>query len=310
MTALEEPVRTVAEPLPEPAPPAASTLPPTRAATRAARLELTRLARVGLLVIVGIVAGIVLWLVVLSGFAQARTQRALEQQLAGQLRDGTAPVNLPLAPGTPMAILEVPSIGLHEVVVAGTRAQQLADGPGHLRTSAFPGQPGVSVLLGRRTAYGGPFGGLSRLSPGDEVRVTTGQGVTEFRVVSVERFGADDAAAFSSSTSALLLVTADPPLVASGRLVVRAEPVGDLHEPGLRGLQPAPGTDELGLAGISLAAVGLLVWLELLVLALGVTVLLALRWRPWPTWVIATPLLLATAWLTVEHLSLLLPAML
>lgn len=313
MTALEDPVQTVPEPVVQPLPgtvlaeqPVAQRPP----VARPSRLEPRRLARTGLLVIVGVVGGIVLWLVLLSGFTQARTQRALEQELASQLRDGTAPVNLPLVPGTPLAMLDIPSIGLHEVIVAGTRAPQLADGPGHLRTSAFPGQPGVSVVLGRRTAYGGPFGGLSRLSPGDEVRVTTGQGETQYRVVSVERYGGDDAAAFASATSALLLVTADPPLLASGRLVVRAEPVSSLREPGLRGVQPAPATDELGLAGSSLAAVGVLVWLELLVLVLGATVLLALRWRPWPTWVIATPLLLATAWLTIEHLSLMLPAML
>jgi LPXTG-site transpeptidase (sortase) family protein len=271
-------------------------------------LDPWRLVKVGLLSLVGAGLLLLVWLVLLSSLVHARSQRALEQRFVSELVDGVAPVNLPVAPGTPIAVLRVPAIGLDEVVVAGSRSRQLMSGPGHLRTSAFPGQPGASVLFGRSAAYGGPFARLGDLSPGDPIEVTTGQGTVIYRVSTVTRHSGTDASAFVAPRDSLLLVTASPRLVASGRLVVTAEPDGPLHEPGAAVVQPPATNDELGLGGSSLAVVGLLVWLEVLVLVLVAGVVLAFRWRRWPTWVIVAPVVGVAGWLTFEYLSLLLPA--
>jgi sortase A len=281
---------------------------PRQTVPKGSSIDTRRVVRIGLTTVVAAGLMLLLWLVVLSGLMHSRTQRALEQRFAVELLDGTAPVNQPIAPGTPIALIEAPSIGLREVVVEGSRSRQLAGGPGHLRTSALPGQPGVSVIFGRSTAYGGPFSRLGQLEVGDALEVTTGQGIVSYRVSSVEAYSGTDAAAFNSPANALLLVTAHPRLIGSGRLVALAEPDGPLHPRGAQVVQPAATNDELGLEGSSLAAVGLLVWLEVLLLAIGVTALLAFRWRAWPTWVIAVPVIAATSWLTIEYLSLLLPA--
>lgn len=248
------------------------------------------------------------WLVGLSHLAHARSQEGLERRFRSELANGVAPVNQPIPSGSPIALLEIPALGLREVVVEGTRSAQLASGPGHLRTSALPGQPGVSVLLARRTTFGAPFRRLSDLVVGDSVRVTTGQGVTDYRIVAVTTHPADDASAFVAEPDALLLVTSDPALVASRRVTARAVPVDGVQPGGTRVAQVALSADELGLAGSSRAAVGVLVWLELLVAAAAGGLVLFRRWRRWPAWVLAAPVVGACAWQLCAQLSLLLPA--
>ena len=84
-----------------------------------------------------------------------------------------------LAPGTPVAVLSIPEIGLNAVVLEGTSSEVMEGGPGHLRDTQMPGQAGYSEIYGRRAAYGGPFARLSSLNPGQIFTVTTGQGVTK-----------------------------------------------------------------------------------------------------------------------------------
>ncbi|MFD1273890.1 sortase domain-bontaining protein [Streptomyces kaempferi] len=61
-----------------------------------------------------------------------------------------------LAPGTPVALIDIPAAHLHQVVLEGTDSGVLTDGPGHRRDTPLPGQSGTSVLMGRAAAYGGP----------------------------------------------------------------------------------------------------------------------------------------------------------
>ena len=68
------------------------------------------------------------------------------------------------------------------VVVEGTSASNLLAGPGHLPDSPLPGQVGESILMGRSTTAGAPFGGITRLRRGDVITVTTGQGTFRFTV--------------------------------------------------------------------------------------------------------------------------------
>ena len=82
-----------------------------------------------------------------------------------------------MSPGTPVAALSIPRLGLDQaVVVEGTSAQDLTLGPGHRRDTVLPGQTGVSVIYGRRVSFGGPFEHLMQLQVGDVITTTTGQG--------------------------------------------------------------------------------------------------------------------------------------
>jgi sortase A len=274
----------------------------------ASSLSWVAVMRRGLLVLACTVVAFVVWLVVIAGLSYDRAQQGLERELSAALVDAVAPVNQPFTQGEPLALLEIPSLDLRQIVVSGSGARQTVTGPGHLRTSALPGQPGVSVILGRRASFGGPFGSIGTLQAGDIISTTTGQGVAEYEVVSNGVYDGDDAAAFVADGDALLLVTSAPALVASQRLVVVAEPTGELFEPGARVPQTPVTPAELGLGGDAGAAVGLLIWLEIAALAMVAAVVMMRRWLRWPAWVIVTPVLAAVGWMVFEQVALLLPA--
>ena len=197
-----------------------------------------------------------------------------------------------LTPGSPVAILTIPEIGLNAVVLEGTSGAVLEGGPGHLRDTQLPGQVGFSEILGRRAAYGGPFARLSSLSPGQVFSVTTGQGVFRYRVLDVRRAG-DPVPTVSSGQVRLILATADGPAFAPAG-VVRID-ANLISKP-----QPAPAMvvsaadiepSELVLGVDSLAWAQLVLWGQGLVLAAAGMGWLGSRWGRWQTWAVAVPVL-------------------
>src|SRR5262249_17983129 len=115
--------------------------------------------------------GFVVDLVLLGGLRHARDQRVAYAHLRFALKEPSAPGgqtgpagHLPTL-GTRVAWLELPQLGVHEVVFEGTTAGVLRSGPGHRRDTPLPGQAGTSVIFGRRAAFGGPFKDLDRMEP-------------------------------------------------------------------------------------------------------------------------------------------------
>src|SRR5262249_39908167 len=100
----------------------------------------------------------------LVAYANFRKDLALGTAPTGQTKPTDANTLLDL--GTPIAVLSIPKVGLHEVVFEGTTGAVLEKGPGHLRETPLPGQAGTSVIMGRATMFGGPFGKLASLLPG------------------------------------------------------------------------------------------------------------------------------------------------
>jgi len=135
-------------------------------------------------------------LAVVSWVGYEADQQRLYAELRGELANATAPTGQGdpealaegdvalLAPGTPVAHLAIPAIGLETVVVEGTASGVTASGPGHRRDTVLPGQPGTSVIMGRKDTYGGPFSRLHELSTGDVITVVTGQGEHTYEVIS------------------------------------------------------------------------------------------------------------------------------
>jgi sortase A len=269
--------------------------------------DLRRAFRRGLLLLGLFVGGFLLYLFGVSTLIHARAQTGLERRFQSELANAAAPVNQPVAIGAPIAVLEIPDLGLHEVVIEGSTSTQLAKGPGHLRTSALPGQPGTSIVLCRRAAFSGPCGDLDALAPGDAINITTGQGVVGFRVAESRVYAASDARAFEGRGHSLVLVTMDTPYFGGRRLVIVAEPVGELQARGTRTPAAPLSADELGLAGDRAGAALLLVWLEVLALVAAAVVVLFRRWRRGSAYLIALPPLVASTWLVYEQLARLLP---
>jgi len=192
------------------------------------------------LIVLSLVAGtMALHLVVFSSLQHHSAQQRGYAAFRRAVAEGTAPagptdaLGRPLRHGTPVAYLEIPAIGVHEVVGEGTTAADLTAGPGHRRDTPLPGQRGTSVVLGRQASYGGPFNRLGDLRVGATINATTGQGVARFTVVSLRRGGEPTPAPLRQGAGRLLLVSAaGPSYIPSQILRVDA----DLTSPAL----PAP----------------------------------------------------------------------
>lgn len=246
--------------------------------------------------------------------AQGRSFAKFRAQLAG----GTAPIGptdtngheVPI--GAPIAYLEIPSIGLDEVVGQGTTAGALFDGPGHRRDTPLPGQAGTSIVFGRRAAFGGPFADIDQLKPEAMIKVTTGQGLFTFRVLGVRREGAAAPPPPAAGAGRLTLVTAEgSAFLPSGVLRVDAELVGEAvigPAPLITALAlPAP---ERVMALDSRTLWALALWLQALIaLALG----LVWTWHRWgraQAWVVFVPPLLLVGLFASGEAARLLPNLL
>lgn len=274
--------------------------PPPAASPRPA----LRSAGISLLLLGVLVLGFAGYLYGLSGVQEARSQAVMFTQLQNQLANQVAPLG-PTTPGSPVAILTIPSIGVRDlVVVQGTSPQSLTLGPGHRRDTPMPGQGGVSAIYGRVATFGAPFARLAELQPGSFITVTTGQGVSTYTVAAVTDGGQviDD-----PWPNRLVLMTASSPIVPSSFIEVDARLPGSPRPS--PGVAPVISSSELPMAGdhSALALTEVMEWaLALAVVAAGAT-FAALRWSPWPAYLAAAPLILAVLWNLYQSLAMLLP---
>ncbi|WP_255768155.1 sortase [Pseudarthrobacter sulfonivorans] len=253
--------------------------------------------------------------VIISQVQHATTQARLFEEFRTSLAEGSAPLGQTdhegalVSPGTPLAFLAIPALGLNETVVEGTTSRELMDGVGHRRDTPLPGQSGTSVLMGRAAAYGGVFGQLSRLATGERFTVTTGLGEAEYEVTGQRRAGDPGPPLLAGYEGRLTLTTAaghaflpDEVLRLDAKLVSKALPKAApvLHAASLQASELPLGSDTSDL-------VGLLVCLELLVLAALGAVWSWYRWGQRETWLVFLPVLGVLSVLTGQQISLLLP---
>ena len=272
------------------------------------RLDAMRIAGYGLTIFGLAVVAYALYLFGLSRLEYGRSQRHLVQSLSQQLAQGNAPIGGRIAEGTPVAILEIPRLHVRVAIVEGTSGSLLKQGPGHLRTSPFPGQRGSSVVMGRRIGFGGPFRNLGDLRKGDTIRTITGQGRAVYVVSSVRAAKRDGTDVLGKSAgNQLALVTSSPEVRAQRRLVV----TGTLRSPPV--LTPAGrpteiSRNELGLQGDGSAVLPLLLWVELLALAAVGAAWLYRRWPRWSTYLVTTPVLALLVLQVFDNLTPMLPS--
>jgi sortase A len=249
------------------------------------------------------VLGFLAFLYGISDLQQHRTQTTLYKSFRGQLATATAPISEPLPVGKPMAVLTIPRLHVRQVVVEGTTSRELDNGPGHRRDTPLPGQPGVSVLLGRRATYGAPFARITDVVAGDMIGVVTGQGASNYRVLDVrsDRSPAPTAAGFNR----LSLVTANSSFTPSRPVIVDA--VLTTLPLGGEAARPPIAADERSMAGDSSAAGPLLLWSQLLLLASVGTVWLYARWTRPAAYLVSTPVLLVLGWQVCIWVSRILP---
>jgi sortase A len=181
--------------------------------------------------LVGVGALIVLFLVYLYAFTPltaARNQQRLTQSLVGhpltlyKLVDGASPPE-----GSAIGVLTIPALHLDQIVVQGTSAADLMNGPGLMPGSALPGSLGNSVIAARRVTFGGPFGAANTLKVGAKIQVVDGAGTFTYKVTRVHTVVAGERDVVLPTTdNRITLVTANSTTVPSGRLVVQGKLVG------------------------------------------------------------------------------------
>ena len=253
-------------------------------------------------------------LTVISQFQHVTAQRSLYAALRLSLAAGSAPIGQTdvngqlVVPGTPIALLQIPAIGVDEVVVEGATSSQTRRAVGHSRDSPFPGQPGVSVLMGRQAAYGGVFGDLDRLRSGDLITVTTGQGISQYRVIG-PRTGTVELPGLGADQGRLMLISASGlPFMPDGTVRVDAALVTKAFP------RPTPvfssgalTSQEKPMAGDDSHAV-LLSWLLELLVVIAVGAVVAWhRWDRRAAWIIFLPLILVTSLACADRICDLLP---
>jgi sortase (surface protein transpeptidase) len=271
-----------------------------------------------LIAVAAIFFGLVINVVLVSPLSHVAHQDAAFNAFRQQLAEGTAPVSeldgegKVLAPGSPVALLDIPSIGVREVVGEGATAGDLMAGPGHRRDTVLPGQEGVSVLLGRAGAYGGPFGRIQELAPGQTFSVLTGQGKHTFRVIGV-RYAKDLAPPpLAAGASRLVLTTArGPAFMPTGVARVDAELISKVAPAGVRVTNAAMrGAANDPLASDSSTVWALVMWLQaMVVVALG-AVWSFYRWGRRQAWIVFAPTMAAVAFQVADQVTLLLPNLL
>jgi len=321
----EPAVESVAEPIAPPAPEAATQPAPAeagsvvesqpaatapqpspdalRAAMRQGRgLRIVRMVSTAASLLAVLILGWAVYAFGLSGLQEQHSQAGLYRLLAQQLAQATAPV-APAPDGAPLMILDIPRLGLHQtVVVEGTTGADLARGPGHVRYTVLPGQPGVSVLMGRRGTFGAPFAGLPELRIGDKINITTGEGSYTY---TVNAFGQGGKPAVDAFPNRLVLATGDSTWIPTHAVYVGARLDG----------QPDAGSGQTGartdldkpLASDTDAWPPLQLWALALALAVVATVVLAVVWNRRAAYLSMAPVLAALLWCVYENATVLLP---
>jgi sortase A len=247
----------------------------------------------------------------LAGFSRVEMSRA-QTHLIGALNGvggyasftGVVP-----AEGEPAGVITIPAIGLNDVVVTGTSAQDLEEGPGYLLGSAPPGTRGNTVIAGKRASFGAPFGDIGALRPNDSIVVVSSLGSFTYKVASAGSAlpGWRDPAG-PEDQAQLTLVTADSSLFPDGLEYVVATLVGKpVAYVSARAIVPPSGN--FGLSGDGGLLLPTFIWFLLLAgVSVGTVIAIGRCRKRMVVYVLATPLILALCMLVFHDLSGLLPA--
>ena len=257
---------------------------------------------VSVLLLAALIVGFLGYLFTASGIQEKGAQSRLYSTFATELGQDIGPLG-PTGPGAPVAVLDIASIGVRNVVVVeGTTPENLTAGPGHLRNTPLPGQLGLSVIYGRRATFGAPFAGLHRLRLGDKITTYTQQGKSVYKVVAI---GDSQEPVKDTTLNRLALLTASSPDVPAFYLEVDADLVTTAHNGPVQ--MPVLGPSERALAGDPGALVLTMIWgLALAIVAVS-GAYAAARWSPWPVYLIMAPAVLAIVWNLYENVAALLP---
>jgi LPXTG-site transpeptidase (sortase) family protein len=319
VTVIEEPLAP-SRPIDDSTAPPVDSGPPANETSSSATRDnpVRQVAATAMIVLTALVAVFAFDLFVIGGLHHRSAQKRAFDTFRYEVAQGTAPLGQTdrtghlLALGTPVALLNIPEIHVHEVVGEGTTGGVLMDGPGHRRDTPLPGQAGTSVVFGRAAAYGGPFRHLHELQRGMTFTVTTGQGTSTYSVIDTRGNGAPAPPPVEKGKGRIVLETATGlPFVPGGVLRVDADltsqtfatPASVISTSSLPSSEQALGTD-------TSTVWALVLWLEALILAALAMVWSWHRWGRHQTWIVLVPLVGLISLYVIDEFMRLLPNLL
>lgn len=254
----------------------------------------------------GIIA-FMIYTLLLGALQFNRAQDVAYDRIRGQLAEATAPLGPGVLGGDPVAVLDIPGLGLRQVIEEGTTGSILRDGPGHRSDTPLPGQAGVSVIYGRGLTFGAPFRSLPKLTAGTSFELVTGQGKFSYRVLGVRRAGDPLPEPPAQGTSRLTLVTAEGQLLPTATVYVDADLADGQAQPD-PGQRVARVPDSQQAFGVDLSGVlTLVLWLEALIVVVAGIVWFRTRIGRWESYLIGAPIVLALVWRVFEQVAGMLP---
>jgi sortase A len=155
----------------------------------------------------------------------------------------TAPPRPAFADGDPVAKLEIPRMGVDEIVVSGVGVDDLKQGPGHYPQTPLPGEPGNAAIAGHRTTYGAPFFDIDKLRPGDDIIATTYAGRFVYKVTGTTIVSPSDVSVLDNTPDDLITLTScDPKYSATNRIIVTGTFDAASSSPLVAPVAPPPAT--------------------------------------------------------------------
>lgn len=154
-----------------------------------------------------------------------------QQNLEAQWERQAATANIPGAPKLTaddlLTRVVIPKINLDAIVVEGASRKKLSEGPGHMKETAAPGEPGNAVITGHRDTF---FRHIYELNKGDDIMVRRNGQTFRYEVTGKKIVMPDDVAVLKQTPDAqLTLITCYPTYYigpAPKRLVVFSKLVG------------------------------------------------------------------------------------
>lgn len=123
----------------------------------------------------------------------------------------------------PGALIRIPAIKAHAIVLYGTSLRTLAQGPGFYEVGALPGDGGNVAIAGHRTTYGAWFRNVDQLDDGDLIELIYRGVEYHYAVERVWVIEANDWSVVApTETPSLTLTACHPPGSAAYRMAVRA----------------------------------------------------------------------------------------
>jgi sortase A len=269
-----------------------------------------------------------------TGLAHDRDQRDLRKRFAAELASpatipaasspASADTTSPTVAAPPeltcaecVAAIDIPKIGLNEIVVDGVGVEDLKKGVGHYPDTKMPGENGNAALAGHRTTYGHPFNRIDELGAGDEIMITTRAGTFRYQWMEQKIVSPDTVSVLDdTSDDRLTLTTCNPKYSAAERLIVVAK-LMSAPIPTAAPTQPAaPRTSQLasdekpaGLSGAALSTRPAIAW-AIIAACVWLGAWAIGRWsgRRWASYFLATPVFLVVLFMFFENFARLLPA--